>query len=149
MYSQLVAFFFYYSMNKSKSQTPLKLCWDPARWKWYVYKSYIKSSFQMEFPSCQFWICSKEFPLRNHLGDVKFTLGKLLERMLVNVKVWFRMDSVHIHRYFMTAFGISNNNASSQSVRSFLRSRDHQNLITPKEYISKWCFYCKVIPNNL
>ena len=142
-------FFFFYSMNKSKAQTPLKLCWDHARWKWYVCKSYMKSSFQMEFPSCQFWIYSKEFPPRNHLGEVKIYSWKIIGENACEMWSYdFRIDSVHIHRYFMTAFGISNNNASFHYAWSFL-SRGHQTLIAPKEYISKWCFYCKVVTNNL
>lgn len=54
-------FFLFNSMNKSKSQTVPKFCWNPARWKWYVCKNYMKSSFQMELLSCQFWDYPKHF----------------------------------------------------------------------------------------
>lgn len=71
-------FFPFKSMNKSKSQTLPKLCWNPARWKWYVCKNYMNFSFQMEFPSCQFWDYPKTFPLRNHLGEVKIYFWKMI-----------------------------------------------------------------------
>ena len=83
------------------------------------------------------------------LGSEKFTLGKLLEKMLVKCEVWLLYGQCPCLRYFMSAFGKYNNNTDSYWVGFvFRKSRDHQKSSAPNEHISKWSFHCGAVANN-